>query len=67
MLGGGLTDPMAPIFFTLLSTVHAFSNNDLFVRDLLYLRAVDECDLGYVFDGETPKIANEILESLNER
>ena len=59
---------MALLFFSsLLTLAHAFSNDDLFIRDLLNLRVVDKCDVSYVYDGEKPKIANEILESFDER
>ena len=64
----GNAEPMALLFFiSLWPSAHTFNIEGLFIKDLLKSTEVKQCDLGYVYDGQKPKVTNEILESFNER
>ena len=55
-------------FTSLLSLAHAFSKDDLFIKeDVLKSPDVQHCDLGYVFEGKIPQIMNEFFEAFDDR
>ena len=51
----------------LLASANGLGTDDKFIDDLLTSPVVDSCDLGFVYDGDKPKITNKMLEAFSER
>ena len=51
----------------LLTESQGFNHAEQFIRDVLNSQKVDQCDFGYVFEHNDPKMTPQIVASLNER